>query len=90
MKKLISIFLLCTSLLFPCVSCKNNIDDNHIYSGNALGFEKVVWTRCLDLNDRSLRKIERKQEMIKKYSEEKRQEVIDARKDGAIIAQNTA
>ena len=33
MKKLISIFLLCTSLLFPCVSCKNNIDNNHIYSG---------------------------------------------------------
>ena len=32
--------------------------DNHIYSGNALGFEKVVWNRCLDLNDRSLRKIE--------------------------------
>ena len=32
--------------------------DNHIYSGNALGFEKVVWNRCLDLNDRALRKIE--------------------------------
>ena len=31
--------------------------DNHIYSGNSLGFEKVVWNRCLDLNDRSLRKI---------------------------------
>ena len=31
--------------------------DNHIYSGNELGFEKVVWNRCLDLNDRSLRKI---------------------------------
>ena len=36
---------------------------------------------------RSLRKIERKQEMIKKYSEEKRLEVINARKDGATIAQ---
>ena len=36
---------------------------------------------------RSLSKIERKQEMIKKYSEEKRQEVIEARKDGATIAQ---
>ena len=36
---------------------------------------------------RSLRKIERKQEMIKKYREEKRQEVIEARKDGATIAQ---
>ena len=36
---------------------------------------------------RSLSKIERKQEMIKKYSEEKRLEVINARKDGATIAQ---
>ena len=36
---------------------------------------------------RSLSKTERKQEMIKKYSEEKRLEVINARKDGATIAQ---
>ena len=36
---------------------------------------------------RSLSKIERKQEMIKKYREEKRQEIIEARKDGATIAQ---
>ena len=36
---------------------------------------------------RSLSKIERKQEMIKKYSEEKRQEIIETRKDGATIAQ---
>ena len=32
--------------------------DNHIYYGNELGFEKVVWKRCLDLNDRQLRKVE--------------------------------
>ena len=32
--------------------------DNHIYYGNELGFEKVVWKRCMDLNDRQLRKIE--------------------------------
>ena len=32
--------------------------DNHIYFGNALGFDKVVWKRCLDINDRQLRKIE--------------------------------
>ena len=31
--------------------------DNHIYYGNQLGIEKVVWKRCLDLNDRQLRKI---------------------------------
>ena len=34
------------------------IIDNHIYFGNELGFEKVTWKRCIDLNDRQLRKIE--------------------------------
>ena len=29
--------------------------DNHIYNGNALGFDRVVWKRCVDLNDRQLR-----------------------------------
>ena len=29
--------------------------DNHIYFGNELGFDKVVWKRCIDLNDRQLR-----------------------------------
>ncbi len=32
--------------------------DNHIYYGNQLGFEKVVWKRCVDLNDRELREVE--------------------------------
>ena len=32
--------------------------DNHIYFGNELGFKKVTWKRCIDLNDRQLRKIE--------------------------------
>ena len=32
--------------------------DNHIYFGNELGFKKVVWKRCVDLNDRQLRSIE--------------------------------
>ena len=32
--------------------------DNHIYFGNELGFEKVVWKRCMDLNDRQLRQVE--------------------------------
>ena len=31
--------------------------DNHIYFGNELGIDKVVWKRCLDLNDRQLRKV---------------------------------
>ena len=38
---------------------------------------------------RLLSEIERNLKMIKKYSEEKRQMVIDARKDGATIAQIT-
>lgn len=29
--------------------------DNHIYFGNKLGIERVVWKRCVDLNDRQLR-----------------------------------
>ncbi len=33
------------------------IIDNHIYYGNELEFEKVTWKRCLDLNDRQLRKV---------------------------------
>ena len=31
--------------------------DNHIYNGNELEFAKVTWKRCLDLNDRQLRKV---------------------------------
>ena len=34
------------------------IIDNHIWQGNELGIEKVTWKRCLDLNDRALRKVE--------------------------------
>ena len=32
--------------------------DNHIFRGNELGFKEVLWKRCVDLNDRTLRKIE--------------------------------
>ena len=31
--------------------------DNHIYFGNELGFDRVVWKRCVDLNDRQLRAV---------------------------------
>ena len=31
--------------------------DNHIYFCNELGIEKVTWKRCMDLNDRQLRKV---------------------------------
>lgn len=47
--------------------------DNHIYQGNELEIEKVTWKRCLDLNDRSLRKVEiglsEKEETIKREDE---------------------
>ena len=36
----------------------SSLIDNHIYFGNELGFEKVVWKRCLDLNDRQLRTVD--------------------------------
>ena len=29
--------------------------DNHIYHGNELELDKIVWKRCVDLNDRQLR-----------------------------------
>lgn len=35
----------------------SSLIDNHIYFGNELEFEKIVWKRCVDLNDRQLRKI---------------------------------
>lgn len=31
--------------------------DNHIYFGNEIGFDRVTWKRCVDLNDRQLRKV---------------------------------
>lgn len=31
--------------------------DNHIYHGNELEIERIVWKRCLDLNDRQLRTV---------------------------------
>ena len=32
--------------------------DNHMYFGNELGFDRITWKRCVDLNDRQLRKVE--------------------------------
>ena len=34
------------------------IIDNHIYQGNELGIKKVVFNRCVDLNDRALRNVD--------------------------------
>ena len=36
----------------------SSIIDNHIYFGNELDIQEVTWKRCIDLNDRQLRKIE--------------------------------
>ena len=35
----------------------SSLIDNHIYFGNELGFDRVVWKRCVDLNDRQLRAV---------------------------------
>ena len=44
------------------ITCANNllsaIIDNHIFHGNELKIKKVTWKRCVDLNDRALRKVE--------------------------------
>jgi len=48
---------------FHAVTAANNLLaallDNHLYWGNALGIDprKVVWRRCLDVNDRALRQV---------------------------------
>ena len=36
----------------------SSLIDNHIFFGNKLRIKKVVWKRCVDLNDRQLRRIE--------------------------------
>ena len=48
---------------FAAVAAANNLlaamVDNHIYQGNALGFDvrRVAWRRVVDMNDRALRQI---------------------------------
>ncbi len=48
---------------FHAISSANNLlaalIDNHIYQGNALNIEpaSVTWRRCMDMNDRALRRI---------------------------------
>lgn len=44
---------------FHAIGAANNLlaamIDNHIFQGNELGIETVVWRRCVDMNDRQLR-----------------------------------
>jgi formate--tetrahydrofolate ligase len=48
---------------FHAITSANNLLsallDNHLYWGNALGIDprRIVWRRCVDLNDRALRQI---------------------------------
>jgi formate--tetrahydrofolate ligase len=48
---------------FHAITSANNLLaallDNHLYWGNSLGIDprKVVWRRCLDVNDRALRQV---------------------------------
>jgi len=46
---------------FHAITAANNLlaalVDNHLFQGNALGFAEVSWRRCLDMNDRALRRI---------------------------------
>lgn len=47
---------------FAAIESANNLlcaaIDNHIFKGNKLGFSKVCFKRCIDVNDRSLRNVE--------------------------------
>ncbi len=47
---------------FHAIGTANNLlaamVDNHIYHGNELGIDRVVWRRCMDMNDRQLRSLE--------------------------------
>lgn len=46
---------------FHAITAANNLlaalIDNHIYHGNALNIKEVSWRRCMDMNDRALRRI---------------------------------
>ena len=45
----------------PAIEAANNLIsaaiDNHIYFGNDLGIDKIVYERCVDVNDRALRDV---------------------------------
>ncbi len=76
-----SINLHFTGDMHAITSCNNLIAallDNSIYQGNPLNIdpEKVVWKRCLDMNDRTLRSIT--------IAQEKRTNGVE-RKDGFVI-----
>lgn len=46
---------------FHAITAANNLlaalIDNHIYQGNVLDIQQVTWRRCMDMNDRALRRV---------------------------------
>jgi formate--tetrahydrofolate ligase len=46
---------------FHAITAANNLlaalIDNHLFHGNALNIEHISWRRCMDMNDRTLRRI---------------------------------
>lgn len=46
---------------FHAITAANNLlaalIDNHVHQGNALGLAQVSWRRCMDMNDRALRRV---------------------------------
>lgn len=46
---------------FHAITAANNLlaalIDNHIHQGNALDIQQVTWRRCMDMNDRALRRM---------------------------------
>ena len=49
---------------FHAITAANNLlaalIDNHIYHGNTLNIKEISWRRCMDMNDRALRRVDRK------------------------------
>ena len=52
---------------FHAITAANNLlaalIDNHIYQGNLLELKDISWRRCMDMNDRALRKLTLNQEL---------------------------
>jgi formate--tetrahydrofolate ligase len=52
---------------FHAITAANNLlaalIDNHIHQGNSLKVKEITWRRCMDMNDRALRKITLNQEL---------------------------
>lgn len=59
--------------------------DNHIYFGNELKFKKVLFNRCMDMNDRSLRNITISKNLNKDISRDECFQITTASETMAIL-----